>query len=83
MDVLTGRIVAPSGIAAGAFGAIVEVHCCPDGALCDGPQAVLPKNFVKLMEQIRQVAEIVSHRVTLWGREDVDPSRPVVGGWAT
>ncbi len=80
MDVLTGRIVAPSGIAAGASGAIVEVHSCPDRALCDGPQAVLPKNFVKLMEQIRQVAEIVGHRVTLWGREDVDPRRPVVGG---
>jgi 3-deoxy-7-phosphoheptulonate synthase len=75
--------LALAGIAAGASGAIVEVHSCPDRALCDGPQAVLPKNFVKLMEQIRQVAEIVGHRVTLWGREDVDPRRPVVGGWGT
>lgn len=49
--------------------------------LCDGPQAVLPKNFVTLMEQIRQVAEIVGHRVTLWGREDAESGRPVVGGW--
>jgi 3-deoxy-7-phosphoheptulonate synthase len=55
--------LALAGIAAGAQGAIVEVHSCPDRALCDGPQAVLPKNFTKLMDQIRQVAEIVGHRV--------------------
>jgi 3-deoxy-7-phosphoheptulonate synthase len=75
--------LALAGIAAGASGAIVEVHSCPDRAMCDGPQAVLPKNFIKLMEQIRQVADIVGHRVTLWGREDADPKRPAMGGWAT
>ncbi len=75
--------LALAGIAAGASGAIVEVHSCPDRAMCDGHQAVLPKNFIKLMEQIRQVAEIVGHRVTLWGREDTDPKRPAMGGWAT
>ncbi len=75
--------LALAGIAAGAAGAIVEVHSCPDRALCDGPQAVLPHNFAKLMEQIRQIAEIVGHRVTLWGREDAPPRRAAVGGWAT
>ena len=75
--------LALAGIAAGAAGAIVEVHSCPDRALCDGPQAVLPHNFVKLMEQIRQIAEIVGHRVTLWGREDAKTRRTVAGGWVT
>jgi 3-deoxy-7-phosphoheptulonate synthase len=75
--------LALAGIAAGAQGAIIEVHSCPDRALCDGPQAVLPHNFAKLMEQIRQIAEIVGHRVTLWGREDAAPRRAVAGGWAT
>jgi len=75
--------LALAGIAAGAAGAIVEVHSCPDRALCDGPQAVLPNNFAKLMEQIRQIAEIVGHRVTLWGREDGPTRRSAVGGWAT
>ncbi|MBI1825793.1 MAG: 3-deoxy-7-phosphoheptulonate synthase [Planctomycetes bacterium] len=56
--------LALAGIAAGAQGAIVEVHSCPDRALCDGPQAVLPNNFVKLMQQIKEVAAIVGHRVT-------------------
>jgi 3-deoxy-7-phosphoheptulonate synthase len=73
--------LALAGIAAGAHGAIVEVHSCPDRAMCDGPQAVLPKSFHRLMEQIRQVAAIVGHRVTLWGREDVKLARPVTGGW--
>ena len=74
--------LALAGIAAGAAGAIVEVHSCPERALCDGPQAVLPDSFVKLMEQIKQIAEIVGHRVTLWGREDEQARRPAVGGWA-
>jgi len=62
--------LAIAGIAAGAAGAIVEVHSCPERALCDGPQAVLPKRFATMMEQIRQVAEIVGHHVTRWGQED-------------
>lgn len=73
--------LALAGIAAGAHGAIIEVHSCPDRALCDGPQAVLPRNFHRLMEQLRQVAEIVGHRVTQWGREETPTRRPVVGGW--
>lgn len=55
--------LALAGIAAGAQGCIVEVHSCPDRALCDGPQAVLPHNFVKLMAQIRDIAAIVGHRM--------------------
>jgi 3-deoxy-7-phosphoheptulonate synthase len=73
--------LALAGIAAGASGAIVEVHSCPERALCDGPQAVLPNNFAKLMEQIKQIAEVVGHRVTLWGREDTRPKRAAAGGW--
>ena len=75
--------LALAGIAAGAAGAIVEVHSCPDRAMCDGPQAVLPKNFAILMDQIRQVAETVGRRVTRWGREEEPTRRPTVGGWAT
>lgn len=75
--------LALAGIAAGAHGAIVEVHSCPDRALCDGPQAVLPNNFAKLMLQIREIAEIVGHRLTLWGREEVPTKRVPSGGWAT
>ncbi|UCF34332.1 MAG: 3-deoxy-7-phosphoheptulonate synthase [Phycisphaerales bacterium] len=72
--------LALAGIAAGAHGAIVEVHSCPERALCDGPQAVLPDNFRRLMEQIKLLSELVGHRLTLWGREDVCLQRPAVGG---
>ena len=73
--------LALSAIAAGAAGVIVEVHSCPDRALCDGPQAVLPANFIRMMDQLRQIAEVVGHRMTQWGRDDLPPQRPVVGGW--
>ena len=73
--------LALAAVAAGAAGVIVEVHSCPDRALCDGPQAVLPQNFVRMMSQLRQIAEVVDHRITLWGRDDSPPQRPVVGGW--
>ncbi len=50
--------LARAGIAAGAHGVIVEVHTNPDKALCDGPQALLPVEFQKLMIQLRQIATI-------------------------
>ena len=73
--------LALAGIAAGAHGAIVEVHSSPDRALCDGPQAVLPENFARLMKQMSAIAEIVGHRITPWGREKDRARRRVVGGW--
>ncbi|HUU83681.1 MAG TPA: 3-deoxy-7-phosphoheptulonate synthase [Phycisphaerae bacterium] len=67
--------LALAAVAAGAAGVIVEVHTCPDKALCDGPQALLPAKFQAMMEQLRSIAEVVGHRVTRWG-EDSDQPRP-------
>jgi 3-deoxy-7-phosphoheptulonate synthase len=52
----TGRrdLVAPmafAAIAAGADGVMVEVHPQPEAALCDGPQALLPRDFDDLVRQ--------------------------------
>lgn len=58
--------LALAAIAAGAHGVMVEVHSCPERALCDGPQAVLPDRLTALMSQIRQMAELVGHRMTDW-----------------
>ncbi len=55
--------MALAAIAAGAHGVMVEVHHCPDKALCDGPQALLPEQFQRLMDQIRQVAPVVGKTV--------------------
>jgi len=48
-----------AAIAAGADGVHVEVHDCPEKALSDGPQALLPDQFAKLMEDVRKLASAV------------------------
>jgi 3-deoxy-7-phosphoheptulonate synthase len=44
--------------AAGADGVIVEVHPCPDEALCDGPQALQADDFADYLRRVERVAEI-------------------------
>ncbi|WP_243320681.1 3-deoxy-7-phosphoheptulonate synthase [Geothrix sp. SG200] len=56
----TGRrdLVIPcglAGVAAGADGLLVETHCNPEKALSDGPQALLPSDFIRLVERARAV----------------------------
>lgn len=51
--------VARAGVAAGADGLIVEVHCRPDEALSDGAQSLKPENFAELVRQVRAVAASV------------------------
>ena len=59
-------IIPPMGLAAiasGADGIIVEVHNCPEKALSDGPQALLPQQFDKLMRDIEALAPVVGKSV--------------------
>jgi 3-deoxy-7-phosphoheptulonate synthase len=60
----TGKwdLVAPmalAAVAAGADGVMVEVHPRPDEALSDGPQALLPSRFQRMMADLKKVAEAV------------------------
>lgn len=55
--------MALASIAAGADGVHVEVHSCPEKALSDGPQALLPAQFAQLMDQIRPMAELLGRRI--------------------
>ncbi len=52
-----------AAIAAGADGVHVEVHDCPEKALSDGPQALLPEQFARLMEDVRKLAAAVGSTV--------------------
>ncbi|MSR54175.1 MAG: 3-deoxy-7-phosphoheptulonate synthase [Gemmataceae bacterium] len=52
-----------AAIAAGADGVHVEVHDCPEKALSDGPQALLPDQFARLMEDVRKLAAAVGSTV--------------------
>lgn len=56
------QYVAPlglAGVAAGADGLIVEVHCNPKEARCDGDQALLPDRFQELMRAAKAVYRAV------------------------
>lgn len=53
------KLVAPVGraaVAAGADGLLVEVHADPANAMSDGGQSLKPGNFVKMVDQVRQIA---------------------------
>jgi 3-deoxy-7-phosphoheptulonate synthase len=44
--------------AAGADGVIVEVHPCPEEAVCDGPQALLADGFEEYLRKLEAAAEL-------------------------
>jgi len=53
-----------AGVAAGADGALVEVHCGADHALCDGAQRVRPWEFRGLMGELEPLARAVGKRLS-------------------
>ena len=55
--------MARAAVAAGADGVHVEVHSCPEKALSDGPQALLPDQYAKLMDELRALAEVMGRTI--------------------
>ena len=55
--------MARAAVAAGADGVHIEVHSCPEKALSDGPQALLPDQYAKLMDELRQLADVLGKRI--------------------
>jgi 3-deoxy-7-phosphoheptulonate synthase len=51
--------MARAAIAAGADGVHVEVHSCPEKALSDGPQALLPAQYNALVQELRKLADLM------------------------
>ncbi|MGH9365478.1 MAG: 3-deoxy-7-phosphoheptulonate synthase [Thermoanaerobaculia bacterium] len=52
-----------AAIAVGADGLLIEVHSHPEAALSDGPQAIVPEMFAKLVEEARLLAPVVGRTV--------------------
>ncbi len=52
-----------AGIAAGADGVHIEVHNCPEEAVSDGPQALLPEQYAEVAAQIRAMAELLGKKM--------------------
>ncbi|MCF7861601.1 3-deoxy-7-phosphoheptulonate synthase [Candidatus Woesearchaeota archaeon] len=48
-----------ASLAAGAHGLIIEVHPCPQEALCDGNQSLTPEMFEDIMVMIRKMAPLM------------------------
>jgi len=55
--------MARAAVAAGADGVHVEVHSCPEKALSDGPQALLPGQYAALMDELRRLAKVLGKTI--------------------
>mgnify|MGYP001098405915 FL=1 len=55
--------MARAAVACGADGVHVEVHTCPEKALSDGPQALLPDQYARLMAELRRLAELLGRTI--------------------
>jgi 3-deoxy-7-phosphoheptulonate synthase len=53
-----------AGIAAGADGVHIEVHDCPERAKSDGPQALLPRQYAEVVQQIRALASVLGKQIS-------------------
>ncbi|MFL6468081.1 MAG: 3-deoxy-7-phosphoheptulonate synthase [Pyrinomonadaceae bacterium] len=53
--------MARAGIAVGADGLIIEVHPRPEEALCDGAQALTPKQYLELYDELYRLSEALNH----------------------
>lgn len=51
--------MARAAVAAGADGLMIEIHDDPENALSDGPQALLPNSFAKLVDELRLIAKAI------------------------
>ncbi len=52
-----------AAIAAGADGVHIEVHSCPEKAMSDGPQALLPAQYAEVVKKMRQLAELMGRTI--------------------
>ena len=55
--------MARASVAAGADGVHIEVHSCPEKALSDGPQALLPHQYAALMDEVRALADVMGRTI--------------------
>jgi 3-deoxy-7-phosphoheptulonate synthase len=53
-----------AGVAAGADGVHIEVHNCPEQAMSDGPQALLPEQYAQVAAQIRDLAKLFGKTIS-------------------
>ena len=52
-----------AALAAGTDGLMIEVHDCPECALCDGAQSLYPEQFNELYKKLQAIAPIVDKNI--------------------
>ncbi len=55
--------MAKASVVAGADGLIIEVHTNPEKALSDGAQSLLPEQFIKLMQELRKIVNVIGRDI--------------------
>jgi 3-deoxy-7-phosphoheptulonate synthase len=55
--------MALAAVAAGADGVHIEVHSCPEKALSDGQQALLPRQYEDVMRQVHRLAALLERTI--------------------
>jgi len=51
--------MARAAVAAGADALMIEIHDKPEEALSDGPQALLPKDYIDLVQELKLIAQAI------------------------
>ena len=52
-----------AAVAAGTDGLMIEVHDCPECALCDGAQSLYPEQFNELYKTLKLIAPIIGKEI--------------------
>jgi 3-deoxy-7-phosphoheptulonate synthase len=55
--------MARAAVAAGADGLMIEIHYDPENALSDGPQALLPDEYIKLVDELKLIAKAIGRDI--------------------
>lgn len=56
--------MAQAAVAAGADGVMIEVHNCPEDAMSDGDQSIVPDDFDILMKRMKIIAEAIGKKIS-------------------
>ncbi len=55
--------MARAAIAAGADALMIEIHDKPEEAFSDGPQALLPKDYLNLVQELQAIAKAINRSI--------------------
>jgi 3-deoxy-7-phosphoheptulonate synthase len=57
--------LAKAAVAVGADGLLIEVHCDPESALCDGPQSLTIRQFSTLMVELQNLTKALGRSLNV------------------